>query len=174
MRPLVAHCHFGLGNLHRRRGNRAEADEHLRTAIAMFHGMDMRFWLEQAEAQLGEFAAPDLKTSSRRRTDGAHRALTTGPGLPALLIVSMERPDLYDYLRQRFETEATGQVLLDRRSGDRRRCSKGHEPERRHADRRLRPGVDPELKSLGFAIVSGRVPLEGSDAGPKAGQPQQG
>ena len=170
MRPLVAHCHFGLGSLHRRRGNRAEAGELLRTAIAMFHGMDMPFWLEQAEAQLGEFAAPDPKTRAGRRTEGAHRALTTGSAPPALLIVSMERVDLYDYFRRRFEVEATGHVILDRRSGERRRASKGHEPERRHADRRLRPGVDPELRSLGFAIVSGPGPREGSDAG-ALGQP---
>jgi tetratricopeptide (TPR) repeat protein len=170
MRPLVAHCHFGLGKLHRRRGNRAEAGEHLRTAVAMFHGMDMPFWLEQAEAQLGEFAAPEPKTRAGRRTEGAHRALTTGSGPASLLIVSMERVDLYDYFRRRFEVEATGHVILDRRAGERRRTSEGHEPERRHGDRRLRPGVDPELKRLGFAIVSGPGPREGSDAG-APGQP---
>ena len=172
MRPLVAHCHFGLGKLHRRRGNRAEADEHLRTAIAMFRGMDMRFWAEAADAPPGELAATDLPTRSGRQTDGGHEDLTTGPGVPALLIVSMERPDLYDYLRQRIEAEATGQVIVDRRLGERRQCSKGHEPERRQADRRLRPGVGPELKRFGFAIVNRRAPLEDGDAGPKAGQPQ--
>ena len=52
MRPLVAHCHLGLGKLARRTGNRARAMEHLTTATAMYREMDMQFWLEQAEAEL--------------------------------------------------------------------------------------------------------------------------
>jgi tetratricopeptide (TPR) repeat protein len=51
MRPLVAHCHFGLGKLYRRTGDPAKAEEHLGTAMAMYREMDMRFWLEQAEAE---------------------------------------------------------------------------------------------------------------------------
>jgi tetratricopeptide (TPR) repeat protein len=50
MRPLVAHCHLGLGKLYRRTGRRQEAQEHLTTATTMYREMDMRFWLEQAEA----------------------------------------------------------------------------------------------------------------------------
>jgi hypothetical protein len=52
MRPLVAHCHLGLSKLFRRTGNRAKAEEHLTTATTMYREMDMRFWLEQAEAEL--------------------------------------------------------------------------------------------------------------------------
>jgi tetratricopeptide (TPR) repeat protein len=51
MRPLVAHCHLGLGKLYRRTGDRAKAAEHLATATAMYREMDMGFWLEQAEAK---------------------------------------------------------------------------------------------------------------------------
>jgi class 3 adenylate cyclase/tetratricopeptide (TPR) repeat protein len=51
MRPLVAHCHFGLGKLCRRTGKREQAQEHLTTATTMYREMDMRFWLEQAEAE---------------------------------------------------------------------------------------------------------------------------
>jgi hypothetical protein len=54
MRPLVAHCHLGLGKLYRRTGKREQAQEHLTTATTMYREMDMRFWLEQAEAELGE------------------------------------------------------------------------------------------------------------------------
>jgi tetratricopeptide (TPR) repeat protein len=50
MRPLVAHCHLGLGKLSRRMGKRQEAQEHLTVATTMYREMDMRFWLEQAEA----------------------------------------------------------------------------------------------------------------------------
>jgi len=52
MRPLVAHCHLGLGKLYRRTGKREQAQEHLTTATTMYREMDMRFWLEKAEDQL--------------------------------------------------------------------------------------------------------------------------
>jgi tetratricopeptide (TPR) repeat protein len=52
MRPLIARCHFGLGKLHRRTGKREQAREHLTTAATMYREMDMRFWLEQAEAEM--------------------------------------------------------------------------------------------------------------------------
>jgi DNA-binding SARP family transcriptional activator/tetratricopeptide (TPR) repeat protein len=51
MRPLVAHCHLGLGKLYLRTGKREEAQEHLTTATTMYREMDMRFYLEQAEAE---------------------------------------------------------------------------------------------------------------------------
>jgi hypothetical protein len=53
MRPLVAHCHLGLGKLYRRTGDHAKADEHLTTARAMYREMDMEFWLEKADAERG-------------------------------------------------------------------------------------------------------------------------
>ena len=52
MRPLVAHCHLGLGKLYRRAGNGQQAQEHLTSAETMYREMDMRFWLEKAEAEL--------------------------------------------------------------------------------------------------------------------------
>jgi class 3 adenylate cyclase/tetratricopeptide (TPR) repeat protein len=52
MRPLVAHCHLGLGKLYQRTGKRQEAQEHLRTAMTMYREMDMRFRLEKAHAEL--------------------------------------------------------------------------------------------------------------------------
>jgi len=52
MRPLVAHCHFGLGQLCGRTGKREEAQEHLTTATTMYREMDMRFWLAQAGAEM--------------------------------------------------------------------------------------------------------------------------
>ncbi len=54
MRPLVAHCHLGLGKLARRIGNREQAHEHLTTATTMYREMDMQFWLEQTGAELWE------------------------------------------------------------------------------------------------------------------------
>jgi tetratricopeptide (TPR) repeat protein len=54
MRPLVAHCHLGLGKLYRRTGEREQARDHLTTATTMYREMDMRFWLEQAEGEMRE------------------------------------------------------------------------------------------------------------------------
>ena len=53
VRPLVAHCHLGLGTLYRRTGDRAKAKEHLATATTMYREMGMTFWLEKADAELG-------------------------------------------------------------------------------------------------------------------------
>jgi class 3 adenylate cyclase/DNA-binding winged helix-turn-helix (wHTH) protein/tetratricopeptide (TPR) repeat protein len=52
MRPLVAHCHIGLGKLHRQMGNWAQAQEHLTIATAIYSEMHMTYWLEQAVAEL--------------------------------------------------------------------------------------------------------------------------
>ena len=52
MRPLVAHCHLGLGKLYRRTGKREQAQEHLTTATTMYREMGMTYWLEQAEAEM--------------------------------------------------------------------------------------------------------------------------
>ena len=54
MRPLVAHCHFGLGRFARQKSKRKQAREHFTTVITMYHEMGMQFWLEQAEAALNE------------------------------------------------------------------------------------------------------------------------
>jgi hypothetical protein len=52
MRPLIAHCHLGLGKLYRRTRKADQAKQHLATAMTMYREMDMRFWLEQAEGQI--------------------------------------------------------------------------------------------------------------------------
>ena len=52
MRPLVARCQLDIGPLYRRAGERSKAHAHLTVAHARFREMDMRFLLEQAEAEL--------------------------------------------------------------------------------------------------------------------------
>jgi tetratricopeptide (TPR) repeat protein len=52
MRPVVAHSHLGLGRLYQRRGQRQEAREHLTAAATSYREMGMRWWQEQAEAEL--------------------------------------------------------------------------------------------------------------------------
>ena len=54
MRPLVAHCHLGLGRLYGQTGRVEQARAALSTAIALYRAMDMTFWLPQAEAALAQ------------------------------------------------------------------------------------------------------------------------
>jgi tetratricopeptide (TPR) repeat protein len=54
MRPLIAHCHVGLGKLYRRTGIYEKAKTHLANGVAMMREMEMELWLERAEADLKE------------------------------------------------------------------------------------------------------------------------
>jgi len=54
MRPLVAHCHRGLGLLYAQLGQREQAQTALSTAIEMYRAMEMTFWLPQTEAALAQ------------------------------------------------------------------------------------------------------------------------
>jgi hypothetical protein len=54
MRPLVAHCHRGLGILYARIGWPEQAQAALSTAIALYRTMGMTFWLPQAEMALAQ------------------------------------------------------------------------------------------------------------------------
>jgi tetratricopeptide (TPR) repeat protein len=54
MRPLVAHCHRGLGTLYAAAGQRQPACTALSTATALYRAMDMVFWLPQAQATLAQ------------------------------------------------------------------------------------------------------------------------
>jgi tetratricopeptide (TPR) repeat protein len=53
MRPLVAHCHLGLGTLYRRTRDRARAEEHLTLARDAFSDMAMELWAARARRELG-------------------------------------------------------------------------------------------------------------------------
>jgi hypothetical protein len=52
MRPLQAHCHLGLGRVHARL-NVAKARSELVSAVELYQGVSMPFWLSKAEAALG-------------------------------------------------------------------------------------------------------------------------
>ena len=53
MRPLVAHCHVGLGRLSRNLGRLEEAREHVACATQMYRELEMEFWLEKTGDVLG-------------------------------------------------------------------------------------------------------------------------
>jgi tetratricopeptide (TPR) repeat protein len=52
MRPLLAHCHLGLGILYNRIGRPEQARAELSAAIDLYRAMEMTFWLERAEIAL--------------------------------------------------------------------------------------------------------------------------
>jgi hypothetical protein len=54
MHPLQAHCHRGIGTLYATTGQREQACIALSTAIAMYRGMEMTFWLPETEAVLAQ------------------------------------------------------------------------------------------------------------------------
>jgi len=56
MRPLMAHCHLGLRKVYRRAGELELAHEHFATATGLYRTMNMRFWMERAEAEITEEA----------------------------------------------------------------------------------------------------------------------
>jgi hypothetical protein len=52
MRPLVAHCHLGLGRVSRRTGKPHQARKHLVAATTMYREIGMTSWLARAEGEL--------------------------------------------------------------------------------------------------------------------------
>src|SRR4029450_8045797 len=52
MRPLVAHCHRGLGMLYRGTGQQAQARTELLAAVTLYRTMEMTFWLPETKAAL--------------------------------------------------------------------------------------------------------------------------
>ena len=52
MRPLVAHCRLGLGNLYRLTGDRSQARDHLEAASEMYDEMQMPSWQDQVAVAL--------------------------------------------------------------------------------------------------------------------------
>jgi tetratricopeptide (TPR) repeat protein len=52
MRPLLAHCHRGLGTIYAMLGQQEQACAALTTALQMYQAMEMLLWLPQTEATL--------------------------------------------------------------------------------------------------------------------------
>ena len=77
-----------------------------------------------------------------------------------VFIVSRTEPKRYLYLKHEFADESRD-VVLDRRTSERRRSLRAPTIERRHIDRRHRD-ITRELKSSGWALV--RRPVLYTDA----------
>jgi hypothetical protein len=65
MRPLLAHCHLGLGTLYSRMGRVEHVRAELTAAIELYRAMDMTFWLPQAEAALAQVSRSGGPASAR-------------------------------------------------------------------------------------------------------------
>ena len=52
MRPLVAHCHLGMGRQYQRTGRDSEGEVELSQARDLYREMDMQFWLEKTEGEM--------------------------------------------------------------------------------------------------------------------------
>jgi hypothetical protein len=72
-----------------------------------------------------------------------------------LFIVARQLPAVYEHLRQQFAEEPNVQVILDRRQTDRREPEPATPAgeERPPAERRQNPGVDDQIRTLGYAFV---------------------
>jgi class 3 adenylate cyclase/tetratricopeptide (TPR) repeat protein len=62
MRPLVAHCHLGLGTLYLKIGRREQARSELSAAMDLYRAMEMTFWLPQAEAALAQITSGSTRS----------------------------------------------------------------------------------------------------------------
>ena len=69
-----------------------------------------------------------------------------------ILVIARDRQKLYEYARRAFAGNPTVEVVLDRRSGERRKADRSEAPDRRRGDRRVM-AVEDHLRTLGWAIV---------------------
>ena len=54
IRPLLAHCHHGLGTLYAKSGQREQVRIELSTAIELYRSSEMMYWLTRQGAIIGE------------------------------------------------------------------------------------------------------------------------
>ena len=86
------------------------------------------------------------------RRERARKAKSASPqGL--LFVVSPAALDQYEYLKRVFANDKRVRVILDRRSGERRKAPSARDAERRRADRRSRSMIDDQLRRQGWAMV---------------------
>ena len=82
-----------------------------------------------------------------------HGEDTKGEVAKQILVVARDRQKLYEYAKRAFTGNPTVEVILDRRSAERRSANRSSTPDRRRGDRRLMLEVDNHLRALGWAIV---------------------
>ena len=63
-----------------------------------------------------------------------------------IFVVARDRPDLFRYLSETFAEADNVDVILDRRTGE--------DGAGREDDRRARPKVEEDLRSVGYAFIT--------------------
>jgi hypothetical protein len=98
---------------------------------------------------------PQFHPFPKSWTEGSkHREETNVQVAKQILVVARDRQKLYEYAKRAFSGNATVEVILDRRSAERRRSrDRSGTHERRRGDRRLLLEIDNHLRALGWAVV---------------------
>jgi hypothetical protein len=71
MRPAQAHCHLGLGRLHRLAGRLDQARFNLDEATSLYKTLGMTFWLPEAEAEQHQVTAAEARKDLAARPSRA-------------------------------------------------------------------------------------------------------
>jgi hypothetical protein len=98
---------------------------------------------------------PQFHPFPKSWTEGPkHHEKTNGQVAKQILVIARDRQKLYDYAKRAFFGNATVEVVLDRRTGERRRNGeRAGTPDRRRGDRRLMLEVENHLRAMGWAVV---------------------
>ncbi len=113
--------------------------------------MDPRLFVEWARVDEHLRCVISARDERRRTGQYGQTFRMRSNGNP-IFIVSRADLRTYTYLKQALAGE-TVDVLLDRRSGDRRQAQRPAMADRRHGDRRRRD-VRTDLRTYGWALVS--------------------
>ncbi len=96
---------------------------------------------------------PPLRQVFQRLINERLRPEAVVKNRPSLFIVAREHKRLSESLIKIASIGATPKIFVDRRFGERRRLADQVPVERRRCGRRLRPEVDAEIRSSGYAFV---------------------
>ena len=98
---------------------------------------------------------PQFHPFPKSWTEGSkHRDEQNGQAAKQILVVARDRQKLYEYAKRAFSGNSSVEVILDRRTAERRRSpDRSGAPERRRGDRRLMLEIDNHLRAMGWAIV---------------------
>jgi len=86
----------------------------------------------------------------------------------SLLIVTRNKPGLFEYVKRLVAKYPRIQVMLDRRRGERRERISPIGGDRRRAERRSQPEVTDELRARGWAMTRRRARDSDGPAGAEA------
>ena len=100
-----------------------------------------------------------MPTNPRQERREPERKAKSAPRSGLVFVVSREALDHYESFRRAFADDDKVAVILDRRSGERRKIgerrktSSPRDAERRRTDRRSKPRIDDRLRWQGWAMV---------------------